>query len=202
MNRVSRIDDRTNGRQSEHGAALLELALLLPMLVLIAVCGLLMSSTFGGLQLTRSFSRELGIRAYRECTVGNTVRPLTIQNPDVCLARITQQFQRSADKVAGSSEFVVSIYTINVTTDANGNVRRTAERTGYYASGTAGSTYSLSDFDLETLNSTESLSLNAFRKLVVAEAYVSADNAPGSLYFLHSIVPFSPSEMLYAATVL
>ena len=117
------------------GTAILELALVVPLLFACCFFALELSRELGEIQVATSLSRELGSLAYRECSNnGSLMNNSSGANTQICLQQILNRFQAQFVGLAPEAQYVLSIYTLDSGTLSRPGFAQThSERTGKYS---------------------------------------------------------------------
>lgn len=167
------------GRTAQRGSVLLELALALPVIILLSFLSIETARSLRYVQVAATLSREVASLAYRDC-IGDQDQKLVF-----CLRRVRDEVLGYANNLVDDSELIVSMYTYDGTT---------AERATSYEAGVS-SQYNLSGTTITGLNDVNFLTNQ--RIVVIGEVTVPYE----------PLVPrlseaFNLGEDLYDATVL
>lgn len=115
--------DAMNRYHEERGTAILELALIAPLLLFLVFAGLELSRVLDRAQWATQLSREVASISYRECS------SLTDTKLSACLKRrAISKIKEKTEVLASGTEFVVAVFTYTPPTTAGGSgtVTRTA----------------------------------------------------------------------------
>lgn len=93
-------------RRHEHGNVIIEFALLVPILLILAFAGLEISRAIRYMQFATAVSREIVSVAYRDCTSRQEDPAYTGQ----CLDQVQANFQEFANRLIPGSEICISVY--------------------------------------------------------------------------------------------
>jgi hypothetical protein len=188
-----------------YGHAVLEFALVLPLLGLLALGGIELSRALITTQIATSLSKQIATTAYRACIADIAMLKATpppahleYYNPEDCMQNVGQELNSSGqlDTVAPGVEFTLSMYIYDA--GAGGVENDPFVRT--WKSG-AGIIVSKSNFYPALFQGPSSIygqAAQAYEALVIAEVYV-----PYSSVFKRvlNIFYFDPGE-IYAVTIL
>lgn len=151
---------KTNTPQSGH--AILELAIVLPLLVLLAAGGLEFSRYLEAAEVSRTLSRELTGVAYRECASPHESVASPWYDPQLCLQTVVSHLLARTGAIAPHAEFLVSLYNY----DDDGAV----SRDGYY-----GQRNYRTRFSVERMNAADTDlgdMMRAYGTVVVGEVFL------------------------------
>ena len=154
MNRI-RFLKRINKEQK--GVALIELALILPLIALLVFTGLEFSRSLKHIQLAAALSREVASLALRECISDSDERV------PYCLEIIQADIEEFGSRLISDTELIVSIY------------RYHREDNNFKRVGSAGGSKYASRFEEEEEGLTDSLHVSltgAETVIAIGEAYV------------------------------
>jgi Flp pilus assembly protein TadG len=187
---MPREKQRADGTRDESGHAMLELAIVIPLLSMIAVCSLELSIQLGSYQIATQLSRELASLTYRRCVIDSSGSSSAKFNPDACIDGVLAEFATDVAGVAPGTQFVASLYN-----SSGVNVQQSSIR----SFGTQASNYTLSDFSSKSssdpLVNALSNSVSELGSVIVAEVYIPHSPLPGSIRFLNS----GNSNWIYAS---
>lgn len=132
MSRFSREMGMTNScRYRESGLAMLELALALPIVLIISFVSIETARSLRYVQVASTLSREVASLAYRDC-VGDKDEKLMF-----CLRNVRDEVLGYANNLIGGSEVIVSMYTYDGTTAKDETSYEAGESSQYTLAGTA-----------------------------------------------------------------
>ncbi len=161
-------------RLTQKGQAILELAMVLPVLIIIGFTGIEFSQALRTKQLSRTLSREAASMAYRDCSLSSGVRTVD------CLNQVRASVMQSASLRPGTN-VVLTMY------ESSPNINRF---------GPTGGSSRFSMGDLNTSGNSVGDLIRSQKVAVVAEVEVRHNSA---LIFL----PFSfGTRLFYDATIL
>ncbi len=190
---------------NSQGHALLELAIVLPLLWTLMVAGVEFGRALNRYQVALSLSQQITRSAYRECIVDagdfassqlkDAGKHNPLFEPNTCLARIRDSFSASVTNIAPDAEFFISMYR---------NQSDTVTRDGFVFFQGAAPRYNtkLNEDQFRTIGAQGSgdlgRALKDYEILIIAEIYVPHNAIIGNFldYF------FTDSGALYAATIL
>ncbi|HQH26339.1 MAG TPA: pilus assembly protein [Oligoflexia bacterium] len=178
-------------REQDSGHAIIELALVIPVLILLCFAALGASAGISDRQTATGLSKELASLAFRSCAVNREGARYDLakraQSAEICLQRVALDFQAEfANAIPVRSAFIVSMYTVKK------NGRPFLEGTASFQSAGmppagAGTKFSESSFEAEGGRVSELASaLSAMQTIVVAEVftpYAFADVLPINFSF-------------------
>ncbi|MFN8391269.1 MAG: hypothetical protein U0136_13335 [Bdellovibrionota bacterium] len=102
--------------QSQAGASIVELALVVPVIVILVFTAFPLAIRLKGAQISDSLSRELTSAAYRECIADRSAAGSLKFDPQQCLDDMIATFTAQTAEIAPSATFVVSLYTYDPST--------------------------------------------------------------------------------------
>ena len=111
--------------RNESGHAIIELALVIPLLAMIAIVSLELSFQLNSYEIATQLSRELASLSYRRCVIDDTGATSVKFNPDTCIDTVIAEFVVDSAAFAPGAEFVASLYNIS---SATGTVQLTSQR--------------------------------------------------------------------------
>lgn len=194
-------------RIEERGHAILELAIVLPVLFLLAMASLELAALLKYHQAGSALSREIASIAYRDCVADTTVVGDSFFDPQLCMDKLfTGKLKTRLEKAAPGAKFIVSLYNYDGTTVSRDgfkefiNLKNTSSSS---ATPTGNSKFSKSEFTSDLSNTkskrkylTRSLAL--YGTLVVGEVYIPYT---GLAAMVPIFVPFNVSSA-YASTTI
>jgi hypothetical protein len=181
MNRLPSLDIR--------GGALIELALISPLLILLCFGALQIAIATSQLQMATQLGKELATLAYRDCVAEHGVVGSPKFDPAACLSRTIQKFGTSTADLTTNGSFVVSLYN-----EDSGTYSRTASESFGGATTRFPADFSTSGPDVQTLKQ----ALDDYHQLIVAEAFLPS--------LIQRLFPgwqaFSAGAIIYSSTVI
>jgi Flp pilus assembly protein TadG len=202
---MKRVLSIGNVVSSTGGHAILEFALVLPLICLLGFAGIELSRALNTLEVATALSKEMASIAYRDCvadpvTVSGQVRQANDQqkfSQQQCLQDVRQDLNSRIRTIAPDAEFVISIYTYD---SVNGYLQP-----AYTAQGNPNTNifqYNQYKFTVNRFSSNPSgtlaQALREYDVLVIAEVYLPFES------YLGRALPtftFNPG-VIYASTIL
>ncbi len=195
-----------NQKRDQSGSAMIECALVLPVILLIIFGGFELANGLSAIQAANFLSREVAVVAYRDCAFDNSSATATTPatsylNAETCLNAVVTKYQNETAPIMPDTNFALSLYTIS------GSV---VTRTAGVESGGVSSRYTTTNFNssADALNQAFTATLNQHRIVVVSEVFVPRESVRGSIprfwnysFFTGAVGGFLPDGPIHAATV-
>ena len=199
------------------GNALLEFALVLPVILLLIFGGLEIAGTISGVQAANYLSREVATLAFRNCALDSTAQdsePTSYQNGTNCLQGVVNAVLGDTTGILPGTNVALSIYNITYGGDPDGDTTLPPDPpvlTATFATGGMVSKFSTGNFTSTAtpLDSALKELLLAHRTVVVSEVRVPLTSVSGSLprlwtygFFSTDLIGFTDQGNISAATIL
>lgn len=187
---MNRRFERIGLGRSENGGALMELAIVIPLLCLLAFGALSLSGGLSEAQLAGALSRELATAAFRECLADPDAVGSQTLDPGDCFETVLNDPTRFSSAAAPGARVVVSLYNW-----VGGAAKLTAMRA---------SPGTLSKFSTASFGGPDpagialASALQGYQRLVIAEVYVPATMEQ----ILPGLYRFNTNGTVYASTVI
>ena len=205
---------RRNQTDSERGLAIIELALIMPLFVAVALVGLEISRALSYSQAAVSLSREAASRAFRKCgsdwsaDTANAAKMLKVRN---CLEKQEAALEQFANRAFPGTEVILTIFRYGApgaaVTCTAGNMNAGFTRVSRAGTGTYQTTFlfknnvGVYDPALSTGSAIRGIDTQTAcltRVIVAAEVYIPYSSVSGRGASLFS---YNPQEFYSAATL-